>query len=112
MKAPVKEEEKAPVKEEEKTPVILEEKKQEEQKPEQVQLPGDSTAKDNNEEMTETLISPVEKLMQMGEGRTAEPLEGTVFNSFLGWIRVMVITISTLGLFYALYKAFNDESQN
>ena len=50
--------------------------------------------------------------MQMKEGRTAEPLEGTVFNSFLSWIRVLVITISTLGLFYALYKAFNDEIQN
>ena len=44
--------------------------------------------------------------MQMREGRTAEPLEGTVFNSFLDWVRVLVIAISTLGLFYAFIKAF------
>ena len=59
----------------------------------------------------ETLISPIDKLMQLSEGRTPDPLEDTIFTSFIDWIRLVLVTLSTLGLFYALFLSFADDRQ-
>ena len=77
------------------------------------EIKDDSTEKE--EQITvgteETLISPLDKLMQLSEGRTPDPLEDTIFTSFIDWIRLVLVTLSTLGLFYALFLSFADDRQ-
>ena len=50
--------------------------------------------------------------MQMSEGRTPEPLEGTIFNSFIDWLRLCLMTLSMLGLVYVLFESMAEEGRN
>ena len=65
------------------------------------------------DEQVETLplFSPLDKLKQLGEGRVAEPIEGTIVNAFIDWIRVLLFTVSSFGLFY-VFVSFADERIN
>ena len=55
-------------------------------------------------------ISFLTKLMEMTEGRTAEPMgeNAPVFSSFVEWIRLCLVTVSMLGLFWHILLATAD----
>lgn len=40
--------------------------------------------------------------MQLGEGRTPQPVENVFFNAMVEWMRLFLVTVSMVGLFCGL----------
>lgn len=57
------------------------------------------------------LISPWDKFREMWQGRTPEPLQDPIFNSVVDWIRLILVTLSTFGLFYTYIMHASEEGK-